>query len=83
MDKSLKVLQLNCRKNGDILTEIMESGKKLSADLVIVQEPPIFHGWNHPGFYFIWEPNGRAMAGMRKDSQWGPRQRRGRRRPSL
>jgi hypothetical protein len=65
----LKVLQLNCRKNGEILMAIMESGLELGADLVLVQETPQFHGWQHPVFDFLWVEGGRVMTGVMKDTK--------------
>jgi hypothetical protein len=53
-----KVLQLNCRKNGEILISIMESGLELGADLVLIQEALQFHGWRYPGFDFLWVEGG-------------------------
>jgi hypothetical protein len=66
----LKVLTLNCRKSGEVLTAIMESGVELGVDLVLVQEAPVFQGWHHPGFDFVWSPGGRVMTGVRRDTGW-------------
>jgi hypothetical protein len=60
----LKVLQLNCHKNGEILMAIMETGLQLGADLVIVQEALNFHEWQYPGFEFFWVDGGRVMTGV-------------------
>jgi hypothetical protein len=70
MTVQLKVLQLNCGKNGEILMAIMESRLQLGADLVIVQEAPNVHGWRHPGFHFFWVDGGRVMTGVHKDTKW-------------
>jgi hypothetical protein len=71
----LKVLTLNCWKKGEVLTAIMESGVELGADLVLVQEAPVFQGWCHPGFDFVWSPGGRVMTGVRRDTGWRVRPR--------
>jgi hypothetical protein len=64
----LKVLQLNCRKDGGILTAIMESGVELGADLVLVQEAPVCQDWRHPTFDYLW--GRRVLVGVRRNSEW-------------
>jgi hypothetical protein len=71
----LKVLQLNCRKDGEILTAIMESGLELGTDLVLVQEAPLYQGWRYPGFDYIWVDGGRVMVGIWRDTEWKVRPR--------
>jgi hypothetical protein len=46
----------------------MESGLELGADLVLIQEAPAFHGWQHPAYDYVW--GGQVMMGIRKDSVW-------------
>jgi hypothetical protein len=64
----LKVLQLNCRKDGGILMAIMESGVELGADLVLVQEAPVHQDWRHPTFDYLW--GGCILVGVRRNSEW-------------
>jgi hypothetical protein len=66
----LKVLQLNCHKDGEILIAIMESGLERGIDLVLIQEAPLFQGWQHPGFDFIWVDSGQVMVGVQRDTKW-------------
>jgi hypothetical protein len=54
MVKYLQVLQLNCHKSGGVLMAAMESGLELGADLVLIQEAPVYQGWRHPAYDYIW-----------------------------
>ena len=46
----------------------METAIERRADLVLVQEPPEFRGYSHPGFDYL--RAGRVMTARRKDSEW-------------
>ena len=65
----LHTLQHNVGKSGDALHCLLETGMKRKTDLVLVQEPPLFAGYSHPGYDLIWT-KGRTMAARRKDSTW-------------
>jgi hypothetical protein len=65
---NLKVLQLNCHKDGRILMAIMESGVELRADLVLVQEAPVYQDWHHPAFDYLW--GGYILVGVHRNSEW-------------
>ena len=65
----LNILQHKVEKSGDSLHCLLETGLKRKSDLVLVQEPPLFNGYAHPGFDLIWT-KGRTMAARRRDSTW-------------
>jgi hypothetical protein len=68
MVKHLQVLQLNCHKSSEVLTAAMESGLELGANLVLIQEAPVYQGWQYPMYDYIW--GGRVITGMRSDLVW-------------
>ena len=62
----LTVVQLYCRKNGDVMHDVLESGLALNADFVFIQEPPVFEGYSHVGYSLI--RGGRTLVAARKGS---------------
>jgi hypothetical protein len=65
----LTILQHNCRKDCGVLTALMETAVKRGADIVLIQEPPIFQKYRHPAYQHIWSP-GRIMTARRITSEW-------------
>jgi hypothetical protein len=68
MVKHLQVLQLNCHKSGGVLMAAIGSSLKLGANLVLIQEAPVYQGWRYPMYDYIW--GGRVMMGIWRDSVW-------------
>ena len=71
--QQLTVLQQNCQRSGEVLIGTLESGLRLKADIVLIQEPPVFRGYSHVGYTFIW--GGRTLVAIKKDSDFKVRQR--------
>jgi hypothetical protein len=44
----------------------MESSLELGADLVLIQEAPVYQGWQYPMYDYIW--GGQVITGMWRDS---------------
>jgi hypothetical protein len=66
----LKALQHNVGKCGEALHCLLETAKERKADLVIIQEPPVFAGYAHPSFDLLWQHGGRVMTARKRDSDW-------------
>jgi hypothetical protein len=65
----LRLLQHNSRKEGEVLTALMEMAVERGADVVLIQEPPTFQNYRHPVYQYIWSP-GRVMTARRIISEW-------------
>jgi endonuclease/exonuclease/phosphatase family metal-dependent hydrolase len=75
MSWTLTVLQHNCRRSGEAVQAVLETGIKLGADIVLIQEPPLVseaqYRQRHPGFRVEWEA--RTATAIRVDTRWKTR----------
>jgi hypothetical protein len=65
----LRILQHNCRKDGEVLTALMETVVERGADVVLILQPPTFQKYRHPAYQYIWSPR-RVMTARRITSEW-------------
>jgi hypothetical protein len=65
----LRILQHNSRKDGEVLTALMEMAVERGADVVLIQEPPTFQKYRHLAYQYIWSPR-RVMTVGWITSEW-------------
>lgn len=61
----LKIIQQNCQRGEEAWYGVLESGLEMQADLVLLQEQPIFEGYRHRGYLLYSVKGGRAMTAVR------------------
>ena len=70
MKGSLRILQHNCARSGDVLHNLCETGKERKADILLIQEPPTNTKYrpSHPAYHLTWAA--KTAIGVRVDTGW-------------
>ena len=60
----------DCQRGEEAWYGVLESGLDIGADLVLLQEQPLFEGYRHRGYHLHSVKGGRAMTAVRIDTKF-------------